>query len=132
MSAMQLLIARMADSDAATRLVAAASGDPLERRAAAVALVERLGLADRVDWYTSYIKDLEQPETCTRRKEAVTKLRALGDIRAIRPLQAAMNRKGNKGRTRGKLANTCLLEDARAALTFLRDLASQTRDAGPS
>ena len=68
--------------------------------------------------------------TCPAR-EAVTKLRALGDARAIPALQAAINRKG-KGRLRNRPANACLIAEARAALKHLRNLTTQVaRDAGP-
>jgi serine/threonine protein kinase len=133
MAAFELLIER-GDDDARARLVGAAAGDPIERRTAAITLAERLGLASHIDWLTSYKKDLDQGATCARRREAVSKLRALGDPRAIKPLQAAAARKGAKGRQRGKLINACLVQDASAAVTYLRDLAAQAagRDAGPS
>jgi serine/threonine protein kinase len=132
MAAFELLIER-GDDEARARLAGAAAGDPIERRTAAAALAERLGIAGRVDWLTSYKKDLDQGTTCGRRREAVSKLRALGDARAIKPLQAAAAKKG-KGRQRGKLINACLVQDANAAITYLRDLAAQaaSRDAGPS
>jgi len=130
MSAFDILITQTRDPDAEGRLVVAASGgDDPRRRVGAVALAERLGLVDRVDWLMSYRKDLEQAEPCARRKEAVAKLRALGDARAVPALEAALKRKP-KGRSRAK-PNACLLDDARAAITYLRDLAAQqARDGG--
>src|SRR6185503_11750311 len=44
--------------------------------------------------------DLEQEPTCKARRDAVTRLRALGDPRAVAPLRAALDRPGfvKKGR----------------------------------
>ncbi len=84
--------------------------------------VGRVGLESRVDWLTSYGLDLEQGEACEVRKLAVSKLRALGDVRAIPVLVEAVARKGKYGRDKGKPVNTCLADDAQAALVYLRSL----------
>jgi len=120
MGAFQLLVVRLHDGPATDRLVAAAADGDAERRAAAIALVGKLGLADKVDWLTSYSLDLDQGRTCPDRKEAVAKLRALGDVRAIPALEKAITRRGH-GR-RGRQMNRCLADDARAALVYLRSL----------
>jgi hypothetical protein len=62
---------------------------------------------------------------CPRRKEAVAKLRALGDARAVPALKKALVRKG-KGKWRKKNVNDCLIADAKAALVYLTGLAAQT------
>jgi len=119
MAAYELLIGMTGDPDARPRLIAAASGEDPERRHAAGALVERLGLGGGVDWFTAYTLDLDQGDSCPRRREAVAKLRALGDPRAIPALEAAIVRKGKTGKWKDKPINKCLADHARAAITFL-------------
>jgi serine/threonine-protein kinase len=123
-AAHELLLLRTRDPDALDRLIAATVGDDPGRRHAAITLVERHGLGDLVDYLTSYQLDLDQLEGCPARKEAVAKLRALGDARAIPALQAAIARKGKTGKWKGKAINQCLADDARAAIAFLEGLAS--------
>jgi eukaryotic-like serine/threonine-protein kinase len=85
----------------------------------ALALVRELGLEDRVDHFELHVRDLEHRDLdyhCRHRRRAVEKLRALGDPRAIEPLQQAIERKDSRGRP----ANECLVEDARAAIEHLR------------
>ena len=81
--------------------------------------IGRLGIGSEVDWYAAYVLDLEQGEGCTKRREAVAKLRALGDPRAIPQLEAAIVRKGKTGKWKGKRINKCLQDAARAAIAFL-------------
>jgi serine/threonine-protein kinase len=126
MAAFEVAIGQLADTEAETRLIAAVVDGNPQRRAGAAALAGRLGLAKRVDWLTSYGLDLEQGEQCEVRKEAVAKLRALGDVRAIPVLEEAIARKGKVGRTKGKPINGCLADDAQAALVYLRSLAQPT------
>ena len=128
MAAYELLVTMTTDPDARPRLLAAAAGEHADRRRAAGLLVERLGLGEGVDWYTAYLHDLEQGSTCEERKEAVAKLRALGDPRAIPALEAALVRKGKLGKWRGKPINRCLAPAARAAIQYLANLS--TADAG--
>jgi hypothetical protein len=129
MAGFELLITMTRDPEARPRLVATVLGDGIDRRRAAIALLERLDMADQIDWHAAYVLDLEQEDTCARRKEAVAKLRALGDARAISALDAAITRKGKTGKWKGKPVNACLADDARAAIAYLRDLAVE-RDAG--
>jgi hypothetical protein len=57
------------------------------------------------------------------RKEAVGKLRALGDKRAIPALEEALNRTRTVGLLRRKTsANGCLRADAREAVQYLESL----------
>jgi|JI10StandDraft_1071094.scaffolds.fasta_scaffold99108_3 tetratricopeptide (TPR) repeat protein len=110
------------DSGAVTRLIAWASGEDPARRAAAIPAVTKLGVADQVDWLLSYQRDLEQGELCAQRKPAVAKLRALGDRAAIPALEKALVRLGTVGKWKGKNVNACLVDDAKAAITYLQDL----------
>ena len=103
-------------------LASATSADP-ERRAAMLPIIERYGLSGKVDWLAVYTLDLEGNVGCDSRKEAVSKLRALGDARAIPALEAAAVRKGKTGQYRGKFVNACLADEAIAAVAYLRSLA---------
>ena len=71
----------------------------------------------------AYILDLQQGDTCAERKEAVSKLRALGDKRAIPALQEAQNRPRTVGLLRRRTnANACLRSDAEEAVRYLQSL----------
>ena len=87
-------------------------------RAAALPVVDKLGLGDRVDWFRVYVLDLEQGKTCDERKPAVAKLRALGDARAIDVLKKAIERKDKR-----KAVNGCLVDDASSAVVYLTERA---------
>jgi hypothetical protein len=64
--------------------------------------------------------DLQQEDTCPKRKEAVAKLRALGDTRAVEALQQAIDR---RALSNPKFQiNKCLADDARAAIGAIRGL----------
>jgi hypothetical protein len=67
--------------------------------------------------------DLEQGETCVDRKDAVAKLRALGDKKAIPALEAARKRIRTEGLLKKKVnTNACLRTDAAEAILYLRSL----------
>jgi hypothetical protein len=71
----------------------------------------------------SYILDLKQGDSCAERKEAVAKLQALGDKRAIPALQEAQNRPRTAGLLRRRTnANACLRTDAEEAVRYLQSL----------
>jgi hypothetical protein len=70
------------------------------------------GFGDDVDWMESYTLDLQYGETCAERREAVPRLRALKDKRAVPELKRARARDGN----------SCLERDAREAILFLEAL----------
>ncbi len=76
---------------------------------------------DAVDWVQAYALDLQQETTCDRRRDAVVKLRALNDARAVPALELASVRKGATG-TRNKQLNGCLLEAATEAIGYLNGL----------
>ena len=69
----------------------------------------------------SYIDQLREGETCAERKEAVGKLRELGDKRAIPALQEAKAARPGLMRRRGN-TNACLRADAAEAVRYLESL----------
>ena len=87
-----------------------------------VPVIEAHGLVDTIDWWVAYSYDLEQGANCEERKPAVPKLRALGDKRAIQALERAIERKGSSGKYKNKPINGCLVEEARAAIGYLKSL----------
>ena len=113
---------RTADPEAKPLLVKAAISDTLARRHAVKPVIERLQLTGEVDWLVAYSLDLDQEATCEARQEAVAKLRALNDRRAVRALERAVVRKIKTGTLRGKPFSPCLLDDAKAAIGYLRGL----------
>jgi hypothetical protein len=120
--AFDLWVGRTTDPEATKLLLLAAVHDDIERRKAVRAVIERRKLGDRVDWLKAYSLDLEQDTPCEARREAVSKLRALGDGRAVEALERAMVKLGKSGGYRGKKINGCLIEDAKAAIGYLRGL----------
>ena len=114
--ALESLVKYAKDPKAINRLIELASSNKPELRKHAFRLAEDLGFGDRIDRVKSFIFDLEQLPECKDRREAVAKLRALGDKRAIKPLRIAFNRR-RQGR-RGNL-NKCLIREARDAVRFL-------------
>ncbi len=119
-----MLVRELEDGDAEDRLVSLASSDEvLHRRQHAVAVAEDVGLGDRIDRLGSYVLDLQQGKSCAARKDAVAKLRALGDKKAIPSLQAAQKRIRTEGLLKRKVnANTCLRTDASEAIRYLESL----------
>jgi serine/threonine protein kinase len=121
---MGMLVREVDDGDAADRLVSMASSDEvLRRRQHAVTVADEVGLGDRIDRLGSYLLDLEQGETCFDRKDAVAKLRALGDKKAIPALEGAQKRIRTEGLLKKKInANACLRTDAAEAILYLQSL----------
>ncbi|MDX2092261.1 MAG: serine/threonine-protein kinase [Kofleriaceae bacterium] len=120
--AFELWVSRTTDPEAKPLLVKAAISDNLTRRHAVKPVVERLSLNAEVDWLLAFSWDLEQEATCELRKEAVAKLRALNDRRAVPALERAVVRKIKSGALRGKTFSPCLVDDAKAAIGYLRGL----------
>jgi tetratricopeptide (TPR) repeat protein len=112
------------DADARARIVELASARDRNMRRRAFGLAEQLGIADGIDRVKSFTLDLEQERTCAKRREAVTKLRALGDRRALAPLQQALERpprsKGKRKRKRDR--NACLRRHAEDAVRYLENV----------
>lgn len=117
------LVSVARDQKAETQLVDLASASKDRRkRQKAFAVANEVGLGDRIDLLSSYTLDLQQGETCQDRKAAVTKLRALGDKRAIPALRKARNRpRGGLGRKRVN-TNACLRGAANEAVKHLQAL----------
>jgi eukaryotic-like serine/threonine-protein kinase len=132
----QLLIATAQDPEASWK-----------RRKAALTVIEQLHLEDKLDRYIVYSLDLRQGEDCEARKQTIVNLRSLGDPRAIELLKAIVDkyeepapvvRRKGKGRAKQAAAKAriqrkkhddygCLLDDAKAAVTYLSDLAAQKK-----
>ncbi|MBS1120667.1 MAG: serine/threonine protein kinase with repeat [Deltaproteobacteria bacterium] len=111
---------RTADPEAKQALLNAAVSDKLPRRRAVVPVIEHHQLDGSVEWWRAYSLDLQQEPACPLRKEAVGKLRALGDPRAITALEQAVERRA-RGAPKGRY-NWCLLDDAKAAIGALSAL----------
>jgi serine/threonine protein kinase len=121
---MGMLVREVEDGDAEDELVSLASSDEgLRRRQHAVTVAEEVGLGDRIERLGSYLLDLEQGATCVDRKDAVAKLRALGDKKAIPNLQAAQKRIRTEGLLKKKVnTNACLRTDAAEAIRYLESV----------
>ncbi len=119
-----VLAVDVGDREAEDELVRIASADEvLFRRQSAVSVAEEAGFGDRIDRLTSYTLDLRQGETCAERKQAVAKLRALGDKKAIPSLESAQKRIRVEGLLKKKVnTNACLRTDAAEAVRYLKSL----------
>ncbi|MBA3463696.1 MAG: protein kinase [Deltaproteobacteria bacterium] len=110
------------DPEAKTLLLKAAVSQDLERRHAVRVVVEQRKLLTEVDLVAAYSLDLDQEPSCEQRKQAVARLRSLNDSRAVSALERAVVRKIKSGPQRGKPYSPCLLDDAKAAIGYLRGL----------
>jgi hypothetical protein len=102
----------------------ASSSKVPRRRHTALEVADEVGLGSRVDRLSSYVLDLEQGESCALRKDAVGKLRALGDKKAIPHLRKARKRIRTEGALRKRKVNTnaCLKTAANEAIRYLQRL----------
>ena len=119
------VLSKNGDWAAADQIVDLASSSKTPRRRhTAMRVADEAGLGDRVDRLGSYILDLEQGETCLIRKEAVGKLRALGNKKAIPALRKARKRIRTEGAIMKRKVNTnaCLKADANEAIRYLQSL----------
>jgi hypothetical protein len=82
-----------------------------------------------VDWLLVYSLDLQQEPTCELRREAVARLRALRDVRAVTALDRALVATSQTPSDPGR-SNECLAADARAAIDSLRGLPPTANPAG--
>ncbi|MDH3624800.1 MAG: protein kinase [Myxococcales bacterium] len=112
------------DGDAEEELVRLASSDGnLHTRQRAMAVADEVGLGDQIDRLNAYELDLQQGNSCADRRDAVAKLRALGDKRAIPALRQAQRRTRTEGLLKRKTnANACLRTDAEEAVQYLKSL----------
>jgi serine/threonine protein kinase len=118
MNALDMWYGRTDDPEAKDALLKAIVSQSLDRRHAARPVIDRYKLADDVDWVTSYGLDLEQELTCEKRREAVAHLRALNNRKAIYPLERAVVHRLQR-------RNACLVDDAHAAIGFLKQLGNK-------
>jgi hypothetical protein len=101
-------------------LRAASTSSRRALRHGAIDLVAELGATSQIDWLSSLSLDLHDGPSCTDRGEAVAKLRALKDPRAIPALRRARGeRTGWFGR---QYKNWCIRDDIGAALRDLQSL----------
>jgi serine/threonine-protein kinase len=126
-AALELLgtLSEAGDWAAGDQLVDLASSSKIPRRRhTALRVADEIGLGDRVDRLGSYLLDLEQGETCDLRKDAVAKLRALGDKNAIPELRKARRRIRIEGGVIKRKVNTnaCLRTAANEAIRYLQSL----------
>ncbi len=81
---------------------------------------EEIGCTKQVDLVASYSLDLAQGRSCEEKREAVQRLGATGDKRAIDPLKKARSeRRSLLGGFLGASGNACIVKDIDAALTAL-------------
>jgi tetratricopeptide (TPR) repeat protein len=120
--AFDLWVGRTDDGEARKLLLVSAVHDDLARRKAVRPVIEHHRLGDSVDWLRVYSLDLQQEPTCELRREAVAKLRALGDARAVTALERALVATSRTPSYRGRKLNECLADDASAAIGYLRGL----------
>ena len=121
-AAFEIWVGKTKDPQAEPLLLKAAIAESLTRRHAVKPVIDRLNLASKVDWWVAYAYDLDQEDTCELRKEAVARLRALDDPRAVAALERALARKVKSGPQRNKPYSPCLTADAKAAIGYLRGL----------
>ncbi len=110
------------DPEAKQLLLKAAVSQDLERRHVVRPVVERRKMLEQVDLLAAYTLDLDQEGTCEKRQDAVSHLRALNDPRAVAALERAVVKKIKSGPLRNRPFNPCLLDDAKAAIGYLRGL----------
>ncbi len=137
--AFDLWVARTSDPEAKKLLLLSAVHDDFARRKAVRPVIERRKLGDQVDWLAAYSLDLQQEPSCEARRETVSRLRALGDLRAVAALErtiASLERSLPKPpkpaksarpprSVRPKKPHDCLTdlnEDATAAIGYLKGL----------
>ncbi len=89
-------------------------------RARARELASAAGVAGEVDLLASFTLDLTGGASCKERREAIPRLRALGDKAAIPALRRARGRTG--GFLNLRAVNACLEKDAAEAIEFLQAL----------
>ncbi len=130
--ALTVLITLTKTEDRIERLVEMAKSDTLERRQTARQVAESNGLLANLDLLSMYALDLDQEPTCDRRRNVVAQLRAIGDPKAIPVLERAKIKIGRVGNWRNRPLNTCLVEDADAAIAYLATLADSIPAPAPA
>ncbi|HET9625485.1 MAG TPA: protein kinase [Kofleriaceae bacterium] len=131
--AFETWVGRTLDPEAKKALLQSAVNNDIARRKAVRPVIERQKLEDQVDWLSAYSLDLAQDEPCEARRTAVASLRTLGDQRAIAALQRALTKvkpvytrvKGHRPTRTLVGPNVCLVDDATAAIGYLRGLSKK-------
>jgi eukaryotic-like serine/threonine-protein kinase len=123
-NAFDLWVGHTKDKDAPDLLMKALQSADVERRHAALRVMDRYKLGTTLHRIQAYSLDLQEVKTCEGRAEAVAKLRAIGDPAAIPALERAITARGKTGAWRGKAINGCLIEDATQAIGYLKSLQS--------
>ncbi|MBI4509705.1 MAG: serine/threonine protein kinase [Deltaproteobacteria bacterium] len=118
--AIEFLAVRVGKTARPILIEQASRGKVREVRQRALSIASRLGVLEEVNRVESHSLDLVQGLSCKERREAIPKLRALGDKRAIPALRKAIGRKG--GLLGLQDINTCLHQDAREAIQVLESL----------
>lgn len=121
-NAFDVWVGHTKDEPAKDLLMKAAASPSLDRRHAALNVLDKYKLGDALVRIKAYSLDLQDAPTCPERAQAVGKLRAIGDPRAVPALERAIIAKGKSGAMRGKPINGCLIDDARAAVGYLNGL----------
>ncbi len=119
--AFDMWLGHTSDAAAKRAIANAAVADDATRRHAVAAVITKYKADDAVDWVQAYALDLQQGATCELRRDAVVKLRALNDARAVQALELASVRQGATG-SRTKKMNACLVDAATEAIGYLRGL----------
>jgi len=102
-------------SDEVAKLVRhAAEGDTVAERRSAFDRLVALGFSDRVPWVPMLSRDLAELPTCDARREVVAKIRKVKHPGALPALEKAI----------GRSDNSCLVDDARAAMADIIDAAA--------
>jgi tetratricopeptide (TPR) repeat protein len=120
-AALDLLIKQIGVPAKSTLAELASEDRRVEFRRAARDACDSLGCSGDIDKVQSYSLDLTQGKTCAEKREAVEKLGATKDKRAIEPLRKARyeERGGLLGRMLGGGGNACIIKDIDAALKNL-------------
>lgn len=118
------LVSATGDRAAEDQLIDLASFSKVSRtRHKASRVADEVGLGDRIDRLSSYVLDLEHGVTCADRKDAVAKLRALGNKKAIPALRKAKKRIRTEGLLKRRVnTNACLRVDATEAIRYLQNI----------
>jgi serine/threonine-protein kinase len=119
-NAFDIWVGHTDDKEANLLLFKALESQDIERRHAALRVMDLHKLGTSKQRVQAYTLDLQQAEPCEERAKAVAKLRAIGDPDAVYALERAIKMKGKTGAMRGKLINQCLIEDAQAAIFALK------------
>src|SRR5262249_49343619 len=120
LQALELMFTKLGPLGHALIIETASRGKSAAVRKRARERAEERGLTGEVDLLGSYSLDLAQGASCKDRREAIPKLRALRDKRAVAALKKARDRRG--GFLNLADVNDCLERDAQEAMDFLQAL----------